>query len=335
MSYVDFHETKREEVWFLDSGCSNHMTRKEALAETESHLWHRRFGHLNYQGLRTLAYRKMVDGVPLLKVPEKLCEACFVGKQHRESIPKQSSWRASKQLQLVHSDLCGPIKPASNSDKRYIISFIDNFSRKTWVYFLHEKPKAFIAFKNFKACVEKEIGAHITCLRTDRGGEFNSNEFVEFCKAQGTSRQLTAAYTPQQNGVAERKNRTIMNTVHSMLSEKKVPKMFWPEDVKWCVHIQNRSQTAAVKEKTPEEAWSGVKPTVDYFWIFGCIAHARIPDQRGASWIPRVRSVYYWVLVMNPRLIDCMIQSLRRLSSAMMFYLKKKRVGIRAELMKN
>lgn len=180
----------------------------------------------------------------------------------------------------MHSDLCGPIKLASNSDKRYIISFIDDFSRKTWVYFLHEKSEDFAAFKNFKACVEKEIGAHISCLRTDRGGEFNSNEFVEFYKAQGISMQLTAAYTPQQNGVAERKNRTIMNTVRSMLAEKKVPKMFWPEAVKWCVHIQNRSLTTAMKEKTPEEAWSGVKPTVEYFWIFGCIAHAHIPDQK-------------------------------------------------------
>ena len=109
-------------------------------------------------------------------------------------------------------------------------------------------------FRNFKAHVEKEIGAYITSLRTDRGGEFTSNEFVEFCKNQGISRQLTAAYTPQQNGVAERKNRTIMNMVRSMLAEKQVPKMFWPEAVKWSVHILNRCPTVAVQNKTPEEA---------------------------------------------------------------------------------
>jgi transposase InsO family protein len=117
-------------------------------------------------------------------------------------MPKKSLWRASKKLQLVHADICGPIKPNSNSNKRYILSFIDDFTRKTWIYFLHEKSEAFAMFRNFKACVEKESGEYITSLRTDRGGEFTSNEFEEFCKVQGISRQLTAAYTPQQNGVS-------------------------------------------------------------------------------------------------------------------------------------
>ena len=248
------------------------------MADKESHLWHRRFCHLNYQGLKTLAANNMVDGMPLLKVPKKLCEACLIGKQHKESAQKQSSWRASKQLQLVHSDLCGPIKPSSNSNKRYIISFTDDFSRKTWVYFLHEKSEAFSAFKNFKISVEKEIGMHIACLRINRGGEFNSNDFRKYCKEHGIRRQLTTAYTPHQNGVAGRKNRTIMNAVQSMLAEKKLPKCFWPEAVKWCV--QNRSPTAAVENKTPEEAWSGKKPVVNYFRIFGSIAHVHIPDQK-------------------------------------------------------
>lgn len=251
----------------------------EVNCERESNLWHRRFGHLNYQGLRTLAYKNLVDGVPVIKVPEKLCEVCLVGKQYRASFPKQSSWRASKKLQLVHSDLCGPIRPVSNNDKRYFISFIDDFSRKTWVYFLSEKSEAFVTFKNFKAEVEKESGVYITCLRTDRGGEFNSNEFKEFCKAHGIRRQLTEAYTPQQNGVAEGKNRTIMNTVRSMLADKNVLKRFWPEAVNWCVHIQNRTLTTAVKDQTPEEVWNKEKATAAYFRIFGCIAHAHIPDQ--------------------------------------------------------
>ena len=160
------------------------------------------------------------------------------------------------------------------------MTFIDDFTRKTWVYFLHEKSEALITFKAFKASVEKDIGTFITCLRTDRGGEFTSNEFREFCKTHGITRQLTAAFTPQQNGVAERKNRTIMNAVRSMLSEKQVPKEFWSEATRWSVHIQNRSPTAAIEDMTPEEAWSGSKPEVEYFRIFGCIAYAHIPDQK-------------------------------------------------------
>lgn len=258
----------------------NESTCFQNVSENESYLWHCRFGHLSYQGLRTLFYKKMVNGLPSIQIPKKLCTECLIGKQHRDSMSKKSLWRASNKLQLVHADICGPIKPESNSNKRYFLSFIDDFTRKTWIYFLHEKSEAFAMFKNFKAYVEKESGAYITSLRTDRGGEFNSNEFEEFCKVQGISRQLTAAYTPQQNGVAERKNRTIMNMVRSMLVEKKVPKMFWPEAVKWSVHILNRCPTLAVQNKTPEEAWSGIKPTINYFRVFGCVAHAHIPDQK-------------------------------------------------------
>jgi transposase InsO family protein len=147
-----------------------------------------------------------------------------------------------------------------------------------WIYFLAEKSQAFTVFKNYKNMVEKEAGSFICCLRTDRGGEFTSFEFNNFCKDHGISRQLTAAYTPQQNGVAERKNRTIMNMVRSMLSEKQVPKKFWPEAVNWTTHVLNRSPTLAVKEMTPEEAWSGVKPNVNYFRVFGCIGHVHVPD---------------------------------------------------------
>ncbi|KAM7488108.1 hypothetical protein LguiB_025592 [Lonicera macranthoides] len=223
----------------------------------------------------------MVTGLPQqLKAPLKLCKDCLVGKQQRDSFPKQSMWRASQILQLVHADICGPIKPISNSKKRYLISFIDDFSRKTWIYFLVEKSEAFATFKIYKNRVEKEIGSYIKCLRTNRGGEFTSQEFIDFCNENGIRRQLTAAYTPQQNGVAERKNRTIMNMVRSMLSEKKIPKTFWPEAVNWTVHVLNRSPTLTARSKTPEEAWSGVQPSVEYFRVFGCVCHAHVPDSK-------------------------------------------------------
>ena len=201
----------------------------------------------------------------------------MVGKQHREAIPKRSLWRASQRLQLIHADICGPITPVSNSKKRYFISFIDDFSRKVWIYFLAEKSKAFTIFKNYKNMVEKEAGTFIWYLRTDRGGEFTSLEFNKFCNHHGISRQLTTTYTPQQNGVAERKNRTIINMVKSMLSEKQVLKKFCPKAVNWTTHVLNRSPTLVVKEMTPVEAWSDVKPNVNYFQVFGCIGHVHVP----------------------------------------------------------
>lgn len=157
---------------------------------------------------------------------------------------------------------------------------IDDFSRKRWMYLLSEKGEAFEVLKIFKNLVEKETVACICCLRTDRGGEFTSSVFNQFCEEHGIKRQLTAAYTPQQNGVAKRRNRTIMNMVRCLLTEKNMPKMFWPEAAKWTCHVLNRSMTNAVKDMVPEECWSGIKPSVSYFRVFGCIGHVHIPEQR-------------------------------------------------------
>ncbi|KAH9735189.1 hypothetical protein KPL71_017659 [Citrus sinensis] len=218
-----------------------------------------------FGGLKTLQQKNMVVGLPQFEQPSQLCEECIVSKQHRDNFPKGKSRRAKKVLELVHSDLCGLIKPTSNGGKRYFISFIDDFSRKTWVYFLQEKSEAFTAFQMFKALVEREADSQIKILRTDRGGEFNSQEFGSFCENHGIRRQLTAAYTPQQNGVCERKNRTILNMVRSLLQMSGLSKSFWPEAVVWSVYILNRSPTIAVQNITPEEAWSGCKPAVDHF----------------------------------------------------------------------
>ena len=122
----------------------------------------------------TLHHKNMVKGLALLKAPEKLCKGCLIGKQHRESFPKQSQWRASHRLQLIHADICGPVTPESNNGKKYLITFIDDFTRKIWVFFLTEKSEAFVTFKNFQVTVENEINRRICCLRTDRGGEFIS-----------------------------------------------------------------------------------------------------------------------------------------------------------------
>ncbi|GAA0184999.1 hypothetical protein LIER_32287 [Lithospermum erythrorhizon] len=182
-------------------------------------------------------------------------------------------------LQLVHADLCGPIAPQSNSGKRYFLSLIDDFSRKGWIYLLTYKSKALDHFKVFKSMVEKETDIKLKCFRTDRGGEFNYAEFNKFIKEHGIRRQLTNAYTPQQNGVAERRNRTILNMVRSLLAAKKMPKIFWPEVVVWTCHILNRCPTLSVKDVTIQEAWSSVKPSVDHLRVWGCLAHTHVPKQ--------------------------------------------------------
>ncbi|GAU34012.1 hypothetical protein TSUD_212730 [Trifolium subterraneum] len=244
----------------------------------ETQLWHNRYAHLSLKSLKTLNQKKMVKGLLEVEDIEDKCVDCLSGKKHRDSIPKNAVWRASNKLELVHSDICGPINPTSNGGNRYFITFTNDFTRKTWIYFLHEKSEALDCFKKFKTLVEKQSNCALLCLRTDRGGEFTSNTFNEFCSTQGIKRQLTAVYTPQQNGVSERKNRTILNMVRSMISARNVPKRFWPEAVNWATYVMNRSLTHVVQDLTPEEAWSGVKPSVHHFRVFGCVAHVHIPD---------------------------------------------------------
>lgn len=243
-------------------------------------LWHRRLGHLNNMSIQTMQKKQLVKGLPDMKNEEKVCTVCNVGKQQRGKFPKKSKWRATEKLELIHTDLCGPVTPTSQSGKRYLMVLVDDYSRKTWIYFLTKKSEAFETFKVFKNLVEKEAKTVIRGLRTDRGGEFCSDKFNQFCKDNGIKRQLTAAYTPQQNGVAERRNRTIMNMVHCLLSEKELPRFLWPDAARWTAHILNRSLTKAVKGSVPEERWTGTKPTISYFRVFGSVAHVHIPVQK-------------------------------------------------------
>ena len=130
----------------------------------------------------------MVTGLPQITSPSEVCEECVVSKQHRNQFPHGKSWRAKAALELVHSDIYGPITPCSNGGKRYILTFIDDFSCKSWVYFLQEKSEAYLAFKSYKALVEKEIGSPIKILRTNHGGEYNSPEFASFYETHGIKR---------------------------------------------------------------------------------------------------------------------------------------------------
>lgn len=150
---------------------ANSLSPKPACLHTSTqdlaHLWHCCYGHLSYKGLRTLQFKKMGHGIPQFKSPLTVCANCMIEKQHRDSISKKSNWRATEKLQLVHADLCGPISPISNSKKRYIICFIDDFTRKAWTYFLVQKSEALSMFKCFKSYVEKEVGGYVKCLRTN------------------------------------------------------------------------------------------------------------------------------------------------------------------------
>ncbi|KAA0038926.1 integrase [Cucumis melo var. makuwa] len=248
-----------------------------SILKDPSWLWHFRYGHLNFKSLSYLCKNHMVRGIQNINHETNICEVCILAKHHRDSFPTGKAWRASKPLELIHTDLCGPMRTTTNGGNRYFITFIDDFSRKLWIYFLKEKSEALVCFKSFKAFTENQSGYKIKTLRSDRGGEYIA--FGNFFKEQGIHHQMTARMTPQQNGVAERKNRTIMEMARSMLKAKNLPNEFWGDAVACTVYILNRAPTKSVPGMTPYEAWCGEKPSVSHLRVFGSIAYSHIPNQ--------------------------------------------------------
>ena len=273
---------------------------------SDKNIWHLRYGHLSINGLQLLENKSMVIGLPKIDSID-FCEGCVYGKQSRPSFPVGNSMRAAACLDLIHADLCGPMSVNSIGGSRYFLLFIDDYSRMSWVYFLKNKSEAFEYFKKFKSFVEKQSGRYIKALRTDRGGEFMSTEFINFCDEYGIHKELTAPYTPQQNGVAERKNRTIVEMGRSMMNAKGVPKTFWAEAVATSVYLLNISPTKAVYNKTPYEAWKGNKPKVSHLRFFGCIDYALMNSKSHRKLDEKLLSASLLGIVHNLKLTNFMI----------------------------
>ena len=164
-----------------------------------------------------------VKGLPSLVVPNSPCSTCLGGKQTRSSIPKTRTTYSKKPLELVHTDIAGPFRIPSIGGSSYFLTFTDDFSRKTWIYFLRSKSDCIHKFQSFHRMVEKLSGHSILTLRSDNGGEYTSHAFHTYCSLHGIQRQYSQSYTPQHNGVAERKNRTLLNIVRCFLIESQLP----------------------------------------------------------------------------------------------------------------
>ena len=188
-----------------------------AKSEENAWLWHFRLGHVNFKALELMSKERMAIGIPRLIQPMNKCEGCLMSKQSRSPFPSATNFEAKEILELVYADICGPISPTTSGGKRYFLLFVDDHSRKMWIYLLKEKSEALSMFKKFKAMVENRTELRIKMLRTDRGGEFCSKEFAAYCEEEGVDRQFTAPYTPQQNGVVERRNRTVAAMMRSLL----------------------------------------------------------------------------------------------------------------------
>jgi transposase InsO family protein len=259
-----------------DLACAVH----DSQAMSDAKLWHARFGHLNFASLLRLQKSEMVSSLPKLEAPRKhVCEGCILGKMQRSSFPKDGTVRATKKLQLVHSDVCGPMQTPSFGNYLYFVTFIDDFSRHAWVYPLKAKSEVFMCFKQFLVLAENLSACKMGTLRSDRGGEYMSSDFNAFLTERGIKHQCTVPYTPQQNGVAERKNRSLMEMARCMVKSQALPHSFWLEAVMCAAYVLNRCPTKALQSITPYEAWHDRKPSVAHLRVFGCLAYALVPEQ--------------------------------------------------------
>lgn len=255
--------------------------------------WHRKMGHMSYDGLQKM--QRVDNSIKLNGTKESIndCISCAEGKQSRTAFRKKEVIiKTNHILELIHMDVCGPMS-ASLGGARYFLVMIDDFSRKVFITFLSEKSAVVDAFRSFKALVENQTGRKIGRLRSDNGTEFVNNEMKSICAKAGIIHETTVPYTPQQNGVSERMNRTLVERARCMLSDGAFEKGLWAEAVHHASYLINRSINRSVGNRTPEEIWSGRKPDLSSLKVFGNPAMIQVPKVKRTKWDPKAILVQF------------------------------------------
>ncbi|KAJ9552668.1 hypothetical protein OSB04_016713 [Centaurea solstitialis] len=235
-------------------------------------LWHTRFCHLNFHTLDKLVRLKLVKGLPNIKFEkDHLSSTCEMGKLRRSSHKTKSDPSYDKPLQMLHVDLCGPIAVQSFGGRKYILVLIvDEFSRFTWVEFMKKKSQVPSLLINLLKRLQVLHDSQVRVLRSDNGIEFKNAAVEEYLASVGITHNFSAPRTPQQNGVVERKNRTLMEATKTMLNASGLPLTFWAEALSAACYTQNRSLIVKRFEKTPYHLLHNKRPNVKIFHVFGC-----------------------------------------------------------------
>ncbi|GJX20017.1 putative ribonuclease H-like domain-containing protein [Tanacetum coccineum] len=237
----------------------------------ESKLWHRRLGYLNFKTMNKLVKGNLIRGSPSkLFENYETCVACQKGKQHRASCKTKTENSISLPLHLLHMDLFGPTFVKSLMKKMYCLVVTDDYSRFTWVFFLATKDETSGILKSFITGIENLVDHKVKVIRCDNGTKFKNNEMNQFCEMNGILRQFSVARTPQQNGVAERRNMTLIEAARTMLADSKLPTTFWAEAINTACYVQNRVLVVKPHNKTPYELFHGRTPTLSFMRPFGC-----------------------------------------------------------------
>nr|GEU38057.1 putative ribonuclease H-like domain-containing protein [Tanacetum cinerariifolium] len=238
----------------------------------ESVKWHRRMGHVNYKNVNRLVKGNLVRGLPpkLFKNDHTHVASCK-GKQHKASYKAINTVSSIfEPLQLLHMDLFGPTPIRSIDYKYYCLVITDDYSRCCWVFFLEHKDVTYPILKDFINLVENQLNKKVKAIRCDNGIEFKNVYMIELCEPKGIKREYNNARTLQQNGVAERKNRTLIEAARTMLADSKLPTMFWTEAVRTACYVLNRVLVTSPHNKIPYALLTGNIPSVSHFKPFGC-----------------------------------------------------------------
>ncbi|CAN1292083.1 Retrovirus-related Pol polyprotein from transposon TNT 1-94 [Linum perenne] len=239
--------------------------------DNEKIAWHRKLGHVSIGILAKLSSLDLVKGLPKFdKTKDFFCDACAKGKQTCCSFKSKTDISSKDCIDLIHLDLFGPANSGSLGGKFYVFILVDDFSRFTWIFMLATKDETFSKFKNFVRRVQNEKNKVINEIRSDHGGEFENHEFETMCNDYDIRHNFSAPRTPQQNGVVERKNRTLVEIARTLLHDFGLPNIFWGEAVNNACYITNRALVRSRIKKTPYEIWKGRKPNIGYFSPFGC-----------------------------------------------------------------
>ncbi|GJV65304.1 putative ribonuclease H-like domain-containing protein [Tanacetum coccineum] len=237
----------------------------------EAVLWHRRLGHVNFKNINKLVQGNLVRGLPSKTFKlDHSCLACRKGKQHRASCKKIEERTVREPLELLHMDLFGPVSVESVNRKKYCLVVTDDCSKFSWVFFLAYKDETYDMLHDLIVGLENRLRHKVKTIRCDHGTEFKNQLMNEFCTKKGIKREYSIARTPQQNGVAERKNRTLIEAARTMLADSLLPIQFWAEAVNTACYVLNRVLVTKPQMKTPYEILMGRSPNISFMRPFGC-----------------------------------------------------------------
>ncbi|GJY49219.1 retrovirus-related pol polyprotein from transposon TNT 1-94 [Tanacetum coccineum] len=240
----------------------------------KSWLWHRRLNHLNFGTINDLARKDLVRGLPRLKFEkDHLCSACQLGKSKKHTHKPKTENTNLEVLNTLHMDLCGPMRVQTINGKKYILVIVDDYSRFTWVKFLRSKDETPTVVIKFLKQIQVGLNKTVRFIRTDNGTEFVNKTLYDYYESVGIFHQKTVPRTPQQNGVVERRNRTLVEAARTMLIFSKAPMFLWAEAVATACYTQNRSLIHTRHDKTPYELVHNKKPDLTFFRVFGALCY--------------------------------------------------------------